>query len=48
MNKRTAWVMLMLGCLGLAGTANIAHATAPAPRPNILFIITDDVGLNSG
>ena len=42
MNKRTAWVMLMLGCLGLAGTANIAHATAPAPRPNILFIVMDD------
>jgi len=46
MNKRTAWFMLVLGCLALVGTANIAHATAPAPRPNILFIVMDDVGID--
>ena len=46
MNKRPACVMFVLGCLGLAGTPTLSQATTPSPRPNILFVIMDDVGID--
>src|SRR4051794_38001432 len=46
MNKRIGRVMLSLVCLPLAVAASLAQATTPTSRPNILFIIMDDVGID--
>src|SRR5690349_17104370 len=46
MKKHVVLAMLVLGSLGFAGTAQVSLATGPISRPNILFVIMDDVGID--
>ena len=43
-STRTAWRAVLVATLGLSQLTLPATAQTPAPKPNIMFIMGDDIG----